>query len=149
MRREATRLALASLSPPIMYSYLLRFNLKPLETALRKFQNGSLFGDCSTFSYMRISIAQAELQQAKIKVQLKLSISRLRMVQQKDTAIAKQQRRAMAVLLEVIIHRLLYQHQANVGAELARQRGVSTHPCRKHHTIRHHHRVTRSPRIIL
>ncbi|CAD6580148.1 MAG: hypothetical protein ASARMPREDX12_009477 [Alectoria sarmentosa] len=36
----------------------------------------------------------------KIKVQLKLSISRLRMVQQKDTAIAKQQRRAMAVLLE-------------------------------------------------
>ncbi|KXL49294.1 hypothetical protein M433DRAFT_132670 [Acidomyces richmondensis BFW] len=36
----------------------------------------------------------------KIKVQLKLSISRLRMVQQKDTALAKQQRRAMAVLLE-------------------------------------------------
>ena len=38
---------------------------------------------------------------AKLKVQLKLSISRLRMVQQKDTAIAKQQRRAMAQLLEV------------------------------------------------
>ncbi|MCJ1473653.1 hypothetical protein MMC13_002304 [Lambiella insularis] len=37
---------------------------------------------------------------AKIKVQLKLSISRLRMVEQKDTAIAKQQRRAMAQLLE-------------------------------------------------
>ncbi|MCJ1287924.1 hypothetical protein MMC26_007276 [Xylographa opegraphella] len=37
---------------------------------------------------------------AKIKVQLKLSVSRLRMVQQKDTAIAKQQRRAMAQLLE-------------------------------------------------
>ncbi|KAI9696121.1 MAG: hypothetical protein M1836_005952 [Candelina mexicana] len=37
---------------------------------------------------------------AKIKVQLKLSISRLRMVQQKDSAIAKQQRRAMAQLLE-------------------------------------------------
>ncbi|KAF4549014.1 Vacuolar protein sorting-associated protein IST1-like protein [Elsinoe fawcettii] len=36
----------------------------------------------------------------KIKVQLKLSISRLRMVQQKDTAIAKQQRRGMAQLLE-------------------------------------------------
>lgn len=36
----------------------------------------------------------------KIKVQLKLSISRLRMVQQKDTALAKQQRRAMAQLLE-------------------------------------------------
>ncbi|KAL9124378.1 MAG: hypothetical protein Q9217_006289 [Psora testacea] len=36
-----------------------------------------------------------------IKVQLKLAISRLRMVQQKDTAIAKQQRRAMAQLLEV------------------------------------------------
>ena len=39
--------------------------------------------------------------QAKIKVQLKLSISRLRMVQQKDTAIAKQSRREMAQLLEV------------------------------------------------
>jgi vacuolar protein sorting-associated protein IST1 len=36
----------------------------------------------------------------KIKVQLKLGIARLRMVQQKDTALAKQQRRAMAVLLE-------------------------------------------------
>ncbi|KAG8623033.1 hypothetical protein KVT40_008009 [Elsinoe batatas] len=36
----------------------------------------------------------------KLKVQLKLSISRLRMVQQKDTAIAKQQRRGMAQLLE-------------------------------------------------
>jgi len=37
----------------------------------------------------------------KLKVQLKLSISRLRMVQQKDTAKAKQQRREMAQLLEV------------------------------------------------
>lgn len=37
----------------------------------------------------------------KIKVQLKLSISRLRMVQQKDTALAKQQRREMAQLLEM------------------------------------------------
>ncbi|QIW99817.1 hypothetical protein AMS68_005335 [Peltaster fructicola] len=36
----------------------------------------------------------------KIKVQLKLTISRLRMVQQKDEALAKQQRRAMAQLLE-------------------------------------------------
>ena len=43
----------------------------------------------------------ADLLQSKIKVQLKLAISRLRMVQQKDTAIAKQQRRAMAQLLEV------------------------------------------------
>lgn len=39
----------------------------------------------------------------KLKVQLKLSISRLRMVQQKDTAKAKQQRREMAQLLEVCI----------------------------------------------
>ncbi|KAL8761130.1 MAG: hypothetical protein Q9184_002730 [Pyrenodesmia sp. 2 TL-2023] len=38
---------------------------------------------------------------SKLKVQLKLAISRLRMVQQKDTAIAKQQRRQMAQLLEV------------------------------------------------
>ncbi|KAJ4349211.1 Vacuolar protein sorting-associated protein ist1 [Ascochyta clinopodiicola] len=37
----------------------------------------------------------------KLKVQLKLSISRLRMVQQKDTAKAKQQRREMAQLLEI------------------------------------------------
>ncbi|ORY11856.1 regulator of Vps4 activity in the MVB pathway-domain-containing protein [Clohesyomyces aquaticus] len=36
----------------------------------------------------------------KLKVQLKLSISRLRMVQQKDSAKAKQQRREMAQLLE-------------------------------------------------
>ncbi|KAL9582988.1 MAG: hypothetical protein Q9203_005263 [Teloschistes exilis] len=40
-------------------------------------------------------------EQSKLKVQLKLSISRLRMVQQKDTAIAKQQRRQMAHLLEL------------------------------------------------
>ena len=36
----------------------------------------------------------------KLKVQLKLSISRLRMIQQKDTALAKQSRRSMAQLLE-------------------------------------------------
>ncbi|KAI8938465.1 hypothetical protein NX059_004358 [Plenodomus lindquistii] len=36
----------------------------------------------------------------KLKVQLKLSISRLRMVQQKDGAKAKQQRREMAALIE-------------------------------------------------
>lgn len=39
--------------------------------------------------------------QNKLKVQLKLSISRLRMTQQKDSAKAKQQRREMAQLLEV------------------------------------------------
>ncbi|KAI9847351.1 MAG: hypothetical protein M1838_000935 [Thelocarpon superellum] len=55
---------------------------------------------------VRISVGRDALEmlkctKAKIKVQLKLSISRLRMVQQKDTAIAKQQRRAMAQLLEV------------------------------------------------
>ncbi|KAI9783944.1 MAG: hypothetical protein M1839_002889 [Geoglossum umbratile] len=38
---------------------------------------------------------------SKLKVQLKLAISRLRMVQQKETALAKQQRRAMAHLLEI------------------------------------------------
>jgi len=42
--------------------------------------------------------------QNRLKVQLKLSISRLRMAQQKDEAIAKQQRRAMAQLLEVRHH---------------------------------------------
>jgi DNA mismatch repair protein MSH2 len=45
--------------------------------------------------------------QNKLKVQLKLSISRLRMVQQKDSAKAKQQRREMAQLLEV---RILTRH---------------------------------------
>ncbi|XP_014561357.1 hypothetical protein COCVIDRAFT_86997 [Bipolaris victoriae FI3] len=38
---------------------------------------------------------------AKLKIQLKLSISRLRMVQQKDSAKVKQQRREMAQLIEV------------------------------------------------
>ncbi|KAG9193570.1 DUF292-like protein [Alternaria panax] len=37
----------------------------------------------------------------KLKVQLKLSISRLRMVQQKDSAKVKQQRREMAQLIEI------------------------------------------------
>ncbi|KAL1627289.1 Vacuolar protein sorting-associated protein ist1 [Neofusicoccum ribis] len=37
---------------------------------------------------------------SRLKVQLKLSISRLRMTQQKDTALAKQSRRSMAQLLE-------------------------------------------------
>ncbi|QSZ33603.1 hypothetical protein DSL72_005171 [Monilinia vaccinii-corymbosi] len=37
---------------------------------------------------------------SRLKVQLKLSIARLRMVQQKDEAVSKQQRRAMAQLLE-------------------------------------------------
>lgn len=41
------------------------------------------------------------ISQNKLKVQLKLSISRLRMTQQKDTAKAKQQRREMAQLIEV------------------------------------------------
>ncbi|GAP84896.1 putative increased sodium tolerance protein 1 [Rosellinia necatrix] len=38
---------------------------------------------------------------ARLKVQLKLSIARLRMVQQRDEAIGRSQRRAMAQLLEV------------------------------------------------
>ncbi|KAK3380158.1 regulator of Vps4 activity in the MVB pathway-domain-containing protein [Lasiosphaeria ovina] len=37
----------------------------------------------------------------KVKVQLKLAIARLRMVQKRDEALAKQQRRAMAQLLDV------------------------------------------------
>ena len=40
--------------------------------------------------------------QNKLKVQLKLSISRLRMVQQKDSAKVKLQRREMAQLIEVL-----------------------------------------------
>jgi vacuolar protein sorting-associated protein IST1 len=45
-------------------------------------------------------LSSAKPWQAKLKVQLKLSIARLRMVQQKDEAVSKQQRRAMAQLLE-------------------------------------------------
>ena len=58
--------------------------------------------------------------QTKIKVQLKLSISRLRMVQQKDTAIAKQQRRAMAQLLEVV-HRCLRRTSSTTHANACRE----------------------------
>lgn len=54
-----------------------------------------------SFSSASFVQSNTDYSKGKIKVQLKLSISRLRMVQQKDTAIAKQQRRAMAVLLEV------------------------------------------------
>lgn len=52
-------------------------------------------------SYQTLAMAPAtSTLVSKLKVQLKLSITRLRMVQQKDEAIAKQQRRAMAQLLE-------------------------------------------------
>ena len=47
------------------------------------------------------SMGKSDISKGKIKVQLKLAISRLRNVQQKDTALAKQQRRQMAQLLEV------------------------------------------------
>ncbi len=51
---------------------------------------------------MRSDISwKANMAQNKLKVQLKLSISRLRMTQQKDSAKAKQQRREMAQLIEV------------------------------------------------
>ena len=66
-------------------------------------EDGSIFGHCRRRPRLRPMIILADSAKGKIKVQLKLSISRLRMVQQKDTAIAKQQRRAMAVLLEVHI----------------------------------------------
>lgn len=48
----------------------------------------------------RNSPGKANPSQNKLKVQLKLSIARLRMTQQKDTAIAKQNRRQMAQLVE-------------------------------------------------
>ncbi|KAK6606221.1 Vacuolar protein sorting-associated protein IST1 [Botrytis cinerea] len=47
-----------------------------------------------------ITMAPSSTVISKLKVQLKLSIARLRMVQQKDEAVSKQQRRAMAQLLE-------------------------------------------------
>jgi DNA mismatch repair protein MSH2 len=50
---------------------------------------------------LHFKLPAANARQNKLKVQLKLSISRLRMVQQKDSAKAKQQRREMAQLLEV------------------------------------------------
>jgi DNA mismatch repair protein MSH2 len=51
-----------------------------------------------------MQLQAANTAQNKLKVQLKLSISRLRMTQQKDSAKAKQQRRDMAQLLEVSSH---------------------------------------------
>ncbi|KAK4692879.1 vacuolar protein sorting-associated protein IST1, partial [Lecanoromycetidae sp. Uapishka_2] len=57
----------------------------------------------------------------KIKVQLKLSITRLRMIQQKDTAIAKQQRRAMAVLLEVDLIRSMHSAQADIMSKQGKE----------------------------
>jgi len=60
--------------------------------------------------------------QAKLKIQLKLSISRLRMVQQKDSAKVKQQRREMAQLIEVRMATYLYFHcfssQKNMAAQM-------------------------------
>jgi hypothetical protein len=53
------------------------------------------------FPLVQARVQKVNKQQTKLKVQLKLSISRLRMVQQKDSAKAKQQRREMAQLIEV------------------------------------------------
>jgi hypothetical protein len=66
---------------------------------LNNYGAGSLASGTSLQSTLRDEAANTW--QAKLKVQLKLSISRLRMVQQKDSAKAKQQRREMAQLLEV------------------------------------------------
>ena len=63
--------------------------------------HGALFSAHRTLCFLSTAIPHLTEKQGKIKVQLKLAISRLRMVQQKDEAIAKQQRRAMAQLLEV------------------------------------------------
>jgi vacuolar protein sorting-associated protein IST1 len=54
---------------------------------------------CSLISFLNDSILILSVQ-AKLKVQLKLAIARLRMVQQKDEALSKRQRREMALLLE-------------------------------------------------
>jgi hypothetical protein len=66
---------------------------------LNNYGAGSIASGRSLQSTLRDQAANTG--QAKLKVQLKLSISRLRMVQQKDSAKAKQQRREMAQLLEV------------------------------------------------
>lgn len=68
--------------------------------------------------------------QARLKVQLKLSISRLRMTQQKDSAKAKQQRREMAQLLEVrglekTIHSTTYTYKTSRQAKHNQQRYAS------------------------
>lgn len=61
--------------------------------------------------------------QAKLKVQLKLSISRLRMVQQKDSAKSKQARREMAQLLEV-----LRSPSSRLNRQLTYLRSASSNP---------------------
>ena len=52
------------------------------------------------FSPTPAAVNMSPSHQTKLKVALKLSISRLRMVQQKETALAKVARREMAQLLE-------------------------------------------------
>lgn len=108
--------------------------------------------------------------QNKLKVQLKLSISRLRMVQQKDSAKVKQQRREMAQLIEVRCHVILV--RCAFRCVSARQQRISRHDwilfrvtCidiltgwqstigaqtrGEHNPHRHHHRATRDPRTLL
>jgi hypothetical protein len=99
----------------------------------------------------------ANITQNKLKVQLKLSISRLRMVQQKDSAKAKQQRREMAQLLEVRrsphLTRPGTAHYTTTSrtdiTHAGRQNPIRTHTCRKHHPLRHYHRAPRDPRTLL
>lgn len=45
-------------------------------------------------------VQPTQLTQSRLKVQLKMAVNRLRLVQQKETALAKAQRREMAALLE-------------------------------------------------
>lgn len=93
--------------------------------------------------------------QNKLKVQLKLSISRLRMLQQKDSAKAKQQRREMAQLLEVRRPCQHYCAQAITHTHTCshhhagRQSPIRTNTRRKHNPLRHHHRTPRDPRTLL
>lgn len=67
---------------------------------LEAYKYGALVNHTCTLDWKAIYHVLADTIQNKLKVQLKLSIARLRMVQQKDEAVSKQQRRAMAALLE-------------------------------------------------
>jgi hypothetical protein len=95
-------------------------------------------------------VQAANTVQNKLKVQLKLSISRLRMTQQKDSAKAKQQRREMAQLLEVgdqlcarfhMASRATVPSSRQLTAPSGWQSPISADTRREHHSLRHHHRI--------
>lgn len=77
-----------------------RVQLRRLVLTHQAAHHSSLTSHRHISSQLSVKMAPSSSVVSKLKVQLKLSIQRLRMTQQKDSALAKQQRRAMAQLIE-------------------------------------------------